>query len=149
MHDMWSTKALSDTATIEINNAIYAYRVDTIPWTKNTSLDITSKTLRWIYSRDVNSCSNSRANTDSASIVQRRLRQVRSTHIISKYKEGIVLMDVVYWWINFGMLLMLYACLRRLLWRKLLDKKETVADCLKGIEWLCEHGFKIFNHCGP
>lgn len=32
----------------------------------------------------------------------------------------------------------------KILWRKYVTY-ETVADYLEGIEWLCEHGFKIYG----
>lgn len=79
----------------------------------------------------------------SVSTVQRRMRKVHSTRIISKYKEVIILMDATYWGKNFGVLLIVDAYRKRLLWRKFLDKKETIADYLEGIEWLREHKFKI------
>ena len=64
------------------------------------------------------------------------MRQVHSTRIISKYKEVVILMDATYWGRNFGVLLIVDAYRKRLLWRKFLDKKETIADYLEGIEWL-------------
>ena len=79
----------------------------------------------------------------SVSTVQRRIRQVRSKRIVSKYKDVVILMDATYWGRNFGVLLIVDAYRKRLLWRKFLDKKETIADYLEGIEWLREHGFKI------
>ena len=54
-------------------------------------------------------------------------------------------MDATYWGKNFGVLLIVDAYRKRLLWRKFLDKKETIADYLEGIEWLREHKFKILG----
>ena len=79
----------------------------------------------------------------SVSTVQRRIRQVRPTCIISKYKEVVILMDATYWGQKFGVLLIVDAYRKRLLWHKFLDKKETVADYLEGISWLEEKGFQI------
>lgn len=79
----------------------------------------------------------------SVSTVQRRIRKVRSTRIVSKYKEVVILMDATYWGNDFGVLLIIDAYRKRLLWRKFLDKKETIADYIEGIEWLREHNFKI------
>lgn len=79
----------------------------------------------------------------SVSTVQRRIRQVRPTCIISKYKEVVVLMDATYWGKNFGVLLIVDAYRKRLLWHKFLDKKEAIADYLEGIAWLEENGFRI------
>ena len=81
----------------------------------------------------------------SVSTVQRRIRKVHSTRIVSKYKEVVILMDATYWGRNFGVLLIVDAYRKRLLWRKFLDKKETIADYLEGIEWLRENNFII---CG-
>lgn len=52
-------------------------------------------------------------------------------------------MDATYWGNGFGVLLIVDAYRKRLLWRKFLDRKETVADYLEGIEWLREHRFVI------
>ena len=52
-------------------------------------------------------------------------------------------MDATYWGKSFGVLLIVDAYRKRLLWRKFLDKKETIADYLEGIEWLQDHKFKI------
>ena len=81
----------------------------------------------------------------SVSTVQRRLRQVHTTRIVSKYKDVVILMDATYWGKNFGVLLIVDAYRKRLLWRKFLDKKETIADYMEGIEWLCEHKFNILG----
>ena len=81
----------------------------------------------------------------SVSTVQRRMREVYTTRIVSKYKEVVILMDATYWGRNFGVLLIVDAYRKRLLWRKFLDKKETIADYLEGIEWLKEHGFTILG----
>ena len=79
----------------------------------------------------------------SVSTVQRRIRKVHSTRIVSKYKEVVILMDTTYWGRDFGVLLIVDAYRKRLLWRKFLDKKETIADYLEGIEWLRENNFII------
>lgn len=79
----------------------------------------------------------------SVSTVQRRMRKVHSTRIVSKYKEVVILMDATYWGRDFGVLLIVDAYRKRLLWRKFLDKKETIADYLEGIEWLRENNFII------
>ena len=54
-------------------------------------------------------------------------------------------MDATYWGKSFGVLLIVDAYRKRLLWRKFLDKKETIADYIEGIEWLREHKFKILG----
>jgi hypothetical protein len=73
------------------------------------------------------------------------MRQVHTTRIVSKYKEVVILMDATYWGKSFGVLLIVDAYRKRLLWRKFLDKKETIADYLEGVEWLREHKFKILG----
>ena len=81
----------------------------------------------------------------SVSTVQRRMRQVHTTRIVSKYREVVILMDATYWGKSFGVLLIVDAYRKQLLWRKFLDRKETIADYLEGIEWLREHKFKILG----
>ncbi len=73
------------------------------------------------------------------------MREVHTTRIVSKYKDVVVLMDATYWGRNFGVLLLVDAYRKRLLWRKFLDKKETIADYLEGIDWLKEHNFVILG----
>ena len=81
----------------------------------------------------------------SVSTIQRRLRTIHSTRLISKDKDVVVLMDTTYRGRDFGVV-MLYNCYRKkLLWRKFINRKEVVADYLEGIEWLEEHGFKIYG----
>ncbi|MEG1686210.1 MAG: hypothetical protein RR319_09775, partial [Bacteroides sp.] len=63
--------------------------------------------------------------------------------MVSKEKDVVVLMDASYWGLSFGVLAFKDAYRGKVLWRKFLDKKETVADYLEGVEWLEEHGFKI------
>ena len=41
-------------------------------------------------------------------------------------------MDATYWGNDFGVLLIVDAYRKRLLWRKFLNKKETIADYLGG-----------------
>ena len=54
-------------------------------------------------------------------------------------------MDATYWGNDFGVLLIVDAYRKLLLRRKFLDKKETIADYLEGIEWLREHKFNILG----
>lgn len=81
----------------------------------------------------------------SVSTIQCRLRQVRPTRIISKYKDVVILMEATYWGHNFGVLLIVGAYRKRLLWRKFLNKKETIADYLEGISWLEGNGFRLYG----
>lgn len=52
-------------------------------------------------------------------------------------------MGATYWDKSFGVLLIVDDCHQRLLWRKFLDKKETIADYLECIAWLEGNGFCI------
>jgi len=79
----------------------------------------------------------------SVSTIQRRLREIHSTRIISKDKEVVVLMDATYWGHSFGVLLFKDAKRGNVLWRKFLDGKEVLADYLEGVEWLEQHRFDI------
>lgn len=81
----------------------------------------------------------------SVSTIQRRLRTIHSTRIISKDKDVVVLLDTTYWGRDFGVV-MLYDCYRKkLLWRKFIHRKEVIADYVEGIEWLEEHHFRIYG----
>ena len=81
----------------------------------------------------------------SVNTIQRRLRTIYSTRIISKDKNVVVLMDTTYWGKYFGVV-MLYDCYRKkLLWRKFIHRKEVIVDYVEGIEWLEEHHFKIYG----
>ncbi len=81
----------------------------------------------------------------SVSTIQRRLRTIHSTRMISKDKDVVVLMDTTYWGRDFGVV-MLYDCYRKkLLWRKFVNRKEVVADYLEGIGWLEKYSFKIYG----
>ncbi|MEG0499405.1 MAG: hypothetical protein RR522_05985, partial [Alistipes sp.] len=79
----------------------------------------------------------------SVSTIQRKLRSVHSTRMVSKEKDVVILMDASYWGLSFGVLAFKDAYRGKVLWRKFLDKKETIADYLEGVEWLREHKFKI------
>lgn len=79
----------------------------------------------------------------SVSTIQRRLREVHTTRIVSKDKDVVVLMDASYWGRDFGVLVFKDALRGKILWRKFLDKKETRADYMEGVEWLEQNGFRI------
>jgi hypothetical protein len=78
----------------------------------------------------------------SVSTIQRTLKTVRSTRIVSKDKEVVVLMDTTYWGRNFGVVVFKDAHRGKILWRKFV-RYETLADYQEGVEWLENHGFKI------
>ncbi|MEG2065213.1 MAG: hypothetical protein RRY23_08770, partial [Alistipes sp.] len=79
----------------------------------------------------------------SVSTIQRKLRSVHSTRMVSKEKDVVVLMDASYWGHHFGVLVFKDAHRGKTLWRKFLDKKETRADYMEGVDWLEQHGFHI------
>lgn len=64
-------------------------------------------------------------------------------HIISSYKEVVILIDTTYWGRSFGLMIIKDAFRNKVLWYKFV-KNETVADYKEGIEWLKEHKFKIY-----
>lgn len=79
----------------------------------------------------------------SISTVQRKLNNVHSTRIISSSKRVVVLMDTVYWGHNFGVVVMKDSRTGKILWRKFIRQKETLADYQQGVDWLLENNFKI------
>lgn len=64
---------------------------------------------------------------------------------MSKEKDVVVLMDATYWGHRFGVLVFKDAHRNKILWRKFLSKKETVADYIEGVEWLENNGFNILG----
>jgi hypothetical protein len=79
----------------------------------------------------------------SVSSVQRHLKKVRSTRVISSAKNVVVLMDTTYWGRNFGVLVFKDAYRKKILWRKFIRSHETVADYQEGVAWLESKSFKI------
>jgi hypothetical protein len=79
----------------------------------------------------------------SVSSVQRHLKKVRSTRIISSAKNVVVLMDATYWGRGFGVLVFKDAHRKKILWRKFIRGHETVADYQEGVAWLERKRFKI------
>ncbi len=52
-------------------------------------------------------------------------------------------MDATYWGWRFGVVVFRDVRTSKVLWRKFIRKKETLADYHEGVEWLEQHGFKI------
>jgi hypothetical protein len=52
-------------------------------------------------------------------------------------------MDTTYWGRNFGVVVLKDSRTGRILWRKFIFRKETVADYAEGVDWLVSHGFQI------
>lgn len=64
----------------------------------------------------------------SESTVRRKLSFKRSTRIISRDKDVVVLMDATYWGKKFGVVVMKDSLTGKVLWRKFINGKETLAD---------------------
>ena len=67
----------------------------------------------------------------SVSTIQRRLRQMRHVHVISKHKDVTVQMDTTYWGRNFGLMVIRDAVRGKILWHKYV-RHETIADYVPG-----------------
>jgi hypothetical protein len=52
-------------------------------------------------------------------------------------------MDTTYWGRNFGVVVLKDSRTGRILWRKFIFRKETLADYAEGVDWLASHGFQI------
>lgn len=80
----------------------------------------------------------------SCKTISRDLTGMRYVQKISKEKHVIIQMDTTYWGRNFGLMVIKDSLRKRILWRKYVTH-ETIRDYLEGVEWLREHGFKIFG----
>ena len=78
----------------------------------------------------------------SVSSVQRRLKSVHSTRVISCDNQVVVLMDTTYWGRGFGVMVFKDALGKKIVWRKFV-RYETLADYKEGVDWLLANGFKI------
>jgi hypothetical protein len=78
----------------------------------------------------------------SVSSVQRRLKEVRITRVISADKRVVVLMDTTYWGRGFGVVVFKDCVRKKILWRKFV-RYETLADYKEGVDWLNANGFEI------
>ena len=78
----------------------------------------------------------------SVSTIQRRLRQMRHVHVISRYKDVVIQMDTTYWGRNYGLMVIKDALRGKILWHKYV-RNETVTGYVQGVEWLEQHGFTI------
>jgi hypothetical protein len=63
--------------------------------------------------------------------------------MVSSSKSVVILIDTTYWGWRFGVVVIKDAHTGKVLWRKFIRKKETLADYMEGIAWLEEHDFKI------
>lgn len=60
----------------------------------------------------------------SVGTVQRKVRRVRSTRIISSEKSAVVLIETVYWGHNFGVVVIKDSRTNKILWRKFIHQKR-------------------------
>jgi hypothetical protein len=79
----------------------------------------------------------------SVSTIQRHFSKLRSVSVISSEKQVVVLMDTTYWGRNFGVVVFKDSRTGRILWRKFIFRKETIADYAEGVDWLAAQGFQI------
>lgn len=79
----------------------------------------------------------------SGSTIRRRLSEKHSVRVISVSKSVVVLMDATYWGRNFVVVAFKDSRTKKILWRKFITKKETLADYKEGVDWLEFNGFKI------
>jgi hypothetical protein len=68
---------------------------------------------------------------------------LRSEKIISSEKQVVVLIDTTYWGRNFGVVVFKDSRTGRILWRKFIFRKKTIANYAEGVNWLVSHGFQI------
>lgn len=80
----------------------------------------------------------------SSKTISRDLDKMRYVQKISKYKQVVVQLDTTYWGRSFGLMVIKDALRKRILWRKYVIH-ETIAAYMEGIQWLKEHGFKIYG----
>jgi hypothetical protein len=79
----------------------------------------------------------------STGTIRRKLHEVSSTPLISSNQEVVVLMDATYWGRKFGVVAMKDSRTGKMLWRKFINRKETLSDYKEGVDWLTSNGFKI------
>ena len=80
----------------------------------------------------------------STKTIERDLRGMRYVQKISKDKQVVIQMDTTYWGRNFGLMVIKDSLRKKILWRKYVTH-ETMADYLEGVQWLRDHGFKIYG----
>ena len=80
----------------------------------------------------------------SSKTIGRDLEGMRYVQKISKDQQVVIQMDTTYWGRNFGLLVIKDSVRKRVLWRKYV-RHETIADYMEGVQWLKDHGFKIYG----
>lgn len=77
--------------------------------------------------------------------VWNRLESMRHKRKISKDKDVVILMDTTYWGRKFGLVVIKDAFRNKVLWFKFIRRKERISDYREGVEWLKNHGFRIWG----
>lgn len=80
----------------------------------------------------------------SVRTIERDLEGMRYVQKVSKDKSVVIQMDTTYWGRGFGMMVIKDAYRNKVLWRKYV-RYETIAGYLEGVDWLKEHGFRIYG----
>lgn len=82
----------------------------------------------------------------SARQIQRRLHHVENQGICHSNPRPVAIqMDATYWATDNGLLVIKDAHRGDVLWRKFLNKKETVADYMEGVYDLCSKGYTVIG----
>lgn len=82
----------------------------------------------------------------SARQIQRRLHHVENQGICHSTPRPVAIqMDATYWATDNGLLVIKDAHRGDVLWRKFLNKKETVADYMEGVYDLCSKGYTVIG----
>ena len=76
--------------------------------------------------------------------IRRDLEGMRRVHKISKDKDVTIQMDTTYWGRNFGLMVIMDAVRRKILWHKYVHQ-ETIAQYVEGVKWLRNNGFRIYG----
>lgn len=78
----------------------------------------------------------------SKSTARQKLSLKRSARIISRDKNVVALMDATYWGKSLGVVVIKDSRTGKILWRKFIDRKETLSDYKEGVDWLISNKFK-------
>jgi hypothetical protein len=68
--------------------------------------------------------------------IRRHFDTILPPRIVSSSKNVVVLLDTTYWGWRFGVVVIKDARTGKILWRKFIRNKETLADYRDGIAWL-------------
>ena len=77
--------------------------------------------------------------------VWNHLSRMRHKRMISKDKDVVLLLDATYWGRKFGVVFIMDAYRRKIIWHKFIYSHERVEDYMEGIRWLRVNGFRIYG----